>query len=174
MWLMRMAKILAGIAAAFFLFWFGPADAQINLMTGDLRYRKWWIPYEFVRLRAPYSEWLKPISSGNDRWVTVATFPLPTTNNSQAMCQSFYAEAVAWSRFDAEIGKALLRDVEEYIVATNATSGLPKAIWLLWYVERDGKGHVRLREGWESHPPAQDFLQKRDLKPNIVRTEDGP
>src|SRR4051794_32558190 len=106
------------LLALVLLLWHGPDDAQINLKTGNLRYRIFRIPFAFERLASPYSGWLRDISSADDRWVTVATFPLPTSNNSQLMCQGFYKSAAVWTTVDPKIAKAALEDVERYINST--------------------------------------------------------
>ena len=155
--------VLVFLACGIFLLLHGPDDAQINLKTGALRYRLFHVPYWYSPLSSPYADWLKEISSGADRWITVATFPLPTSNSSDIMCWNFYAKAATWVTVDRKIARAALDDVQHYITSTEARHGLPDSCLLLEHVHfTEGNGST-VDSRWKSDPLVREFLAKHHL-----------
>lgn len=162
---MKKAAIITTVLVVclFSLLLRGPDDAQINLKTGDLRYRILCVPYSYQGITPPYSDWLRGISSGDDRWITVATFPLPTSNNSQVMCQDFYESAATWVTIDPKLAKTVLQDVEHYIVSTEARHSLPDSFPLLIQAQRNIDQKPQIKDGWQSDALVQAYLEKHHL-----------
>jgi hypothetical protein len=80
------------------------------------------------------------------------------------MCQWFYKDVATWTKVDQRIGRALLRNVEEYIVSTQAREGLPKATWFFHYV-RSGYGqNPTIDAEWKNDEMLQDMLREWGIK----------
>lgn len=156
-YLIGTAGILVAVAAAVFVpGLFFPTDCQINLKTGDLRYRFHGIPLAYSNLAEDYRARIAEISSVPNTWITVATFPLPTSNNSHAMCQGFYEDAAKWQAVDPKIAKVLLGDVVRYIETTKAQYGLPDGFQLL--------GADAANSDWRNDESIQEYLNRREPK----------
>ena len=104
--------------------WLGPHDGQINTSDGRIRYRKCWIPYK-VTARPRYSAEIHALGLSN-HWLTCVTYPLASSNNSDSMCRNLLQGAAIWGTFDPVLGRQMGKDIEEYIKATKAQSGLPR------------------------------------------------
>jgi len=97
-------------------------------------------------------------------WYQCAKYPLPTTNNTDAMCRMFFIRAAIWAREDPAIGKLMIEDLAEYIRETRARHGAPEG-WDLffWRLEEDGQGVRRPMQGWREDEHIQAYLQTNGI-----------
>jgi hypothetical protein len=125
----------AVLAIVIGVLWPGPETAEFRLDTGDLRYLRFGIPYWVDRMPDPYrSELLAAaLASGVPigEWHRCASYPLPTSNSPDAMCQGFYLKLIPWLRRDKALGLAIQRDIARYIKTTDARRSLPACFPLL-------------------------------------------
>ncbi len=133
----------------------GPiTSADIRLDTGDLRYRFFGIPLKYHRMGEPARSILLRLASKSSvlkpEWHTCATYPLPSSNNSDLMCSGFYVYATVWAKQDPKLAQRMLEDVATYIRRTNATHGLPDSCTLLspFFITEDNAGKLVLKPDW--------------------------
>jgi hypothetical protein len=146
---------------------YGPSSADIRIDTGDLRYRYGGIPLVVYRMpepdRAELLELAKQSGFADSSWHQCAKYPLPTTNNTDAMCRMFYLRVAAWAREDQVIAGHLMENVVRYIRQTNARQGGPEGFVLLfWASDYADDGSLRLRDGWQEDEEVQAYLQSID------------
>ena len=165
-----LAVVLGLLAVIIFFFDFvKPSDSQINLRTGDLRTRWYKVPLIYSRLESPYRTWVNELPPNPDTWITVATYPLPTSNNSDLMCQSFYKSASTWITVDQKIAELVLKDVIVYIQTTNARHGLPDSFQMLMKSRRPDDINPNIipsiDPSWKNDPQVQEYLKVHNITP---------
>jgi hypothetical protein len=129
----------------------GPTSGQIRLDTGDLRYCWYGIPVRYRTMPEPQRSKLLALASKappiSAKWVTCVTYPLPTSNNSDAMCVGFYWSIAIWSDEDPKIARWAMDDVANYILGMPTAAGLPHSFLVLspFVVDK----HTRaVKAGW--------------------------
>jgi len=124
--------VMGLLVACILLVTFGPKDGQINLRTGELRYRSGWIPIRHTPMPLE-KEWT---SFGfPDEWETVVTYPLPSSNNPDGMITRMCEETVVWNRYDPVIGKMFADAIVSSIRTTHGEFGLPNQSSYLWMMD---------------------------------------
>lgn len=142
-------------------------SGQIRLDTGDLRYCFLGVPYLYEPMPEPDRSALLSIAKESDllkpAWHTCVRYPLPTTNNPDLMCRTFYAYAAAWARADGDLGKLALEDLATYIQKTGAQYGLPDSclIFSAFLLERDDNGNLRAVDAWRDHERVRCYCEKK-------------
>ena len=83
-----------------------------------------------------------------DVWI-----PVSLTDGSDARLRSYYRKAAAWSKTDLEMAAIVIRDIQDYSISTNGSSGLPRCINVISpdVVAWDGRSY-RVVTGWSEHP----------------------
>ena len=150
----------------------GPTSADIRLDTGDLRYRWFGVPVWYDRMPEPTRSHLLAAAAGSavltPEWQTCVTYPLPTSNNTDAMCRGFYAEGADWIPADPGVARLVLEDVATYVRRTNARSGLPASVRMLsplGVMGIDARGIRTIRPDWRDDPEVQAYLQSKGYVP---------
>jgi hypothetical protein len=136
----------------------------MRLDSGDVRYCFLGIPLSTKRMTEPQRTAILRIASGSlilrPVWRTCVVYPLPTTNNPDAMCRRFYREAAAWVDVDATIARMALEDIATYIEKTRAQYSLPDSCHVLGpdVVRRDG----RIVDDWRTNEMVRIYCEDRD------------
>jgi hypothetical protein len=134
-------------------------SADIRLDSGDLRYRYFGIPIVYERMPEPQRARLLALTSGSsvcrNVWCPCAVFPLPTSNNTDAMCRGFYMKMDAWIDVDRTLARAGIEDVGRYVIDTGVRQGLPRSFPLMRPVELGKGGRMRVRSDWREDEGVQ-------------------
>ncbi len=147
----------------------GPSSADIRLDTGDLRYRYLGIPVVYERMPEPQRSRLQSLASQSsvlvDEWHQCADFPLPTTNNTDGMCLSFYMRADAWIDVDQNVARLALEDVATYIRDTHARESLPHSFALLngFVIELTDDHRYAVRSEWREDEAVRTFFESHGI-----------
>jgi hypothetical protein len=141
---------------------------QMRLDSGDVRYCFWGVPLSTTRMTEPQRTVILRIASGSPIlrpvWRTCVTYPLPTSNNSDAMCRQLYREAAAWGDVDSTIARMALEDIAMYIEKTKAQFSLPNSIHVLGPdVVSWNDGHVA--PDWRTNESVRMYCEERGYAP---------
>lgn len=161
-WLIRLGLLVVVVMGAW-AFVIGPTSADIRLDTGDLRYRYFGIPLVYERMPEPARSRLRALTSQlgdvGAEWRQCARFPLPTTNNTDSMCQRFYFALSAWMDEDPRIALILARDVVNYIrKMNNHDAALNGGYLLVFLAEYAGPDKLKVRPDWRQRQEVRYYL----------------
>jgi hypothetical protein len=151
----------------------GPTSGQIRLDTGDLRYCWYGIPLRYEPMPEPLRTHLLAITSTSPRipprWVTVVTYSLRGTNNTDAMCWDFYWYIAVRAKEDPHIARLALDDTVKYIDDTRAESGLPDCTMILSsrIVDRSTQ---TLDPAWRDNNEVQEYCAAHGYTPPAATT----
>jgi hypothetical protein len=155
--LVGIAMIAGVVGICFFGHWSG----QIRLDTGDLRYCVYGIPITYDPMPEPERSELLAVAAKSSalkpKWVTCVVYPLPSSNNTDAMCREFYFRACAFYNFDPHLMQLLVEAIAAYVDQTQAEEGLPKGEYLCsaFVSDVNGNGNARLLPGWQQDQEVQ-------------------
>jgi len=144
-----------------------PTSAEIRLDTGDLRYLLGGFPVDHERMAEPCRTTLLSANGSTalkEEWHRCARFPLPSSNRSHRMCQSFYRSAATWLRVDPAVGSLVAEDVARWIETTNAEDSLPECIPLIFWVQRESDGEMFIPDEWRDDESISWYLREHGVE----------
>lgn len=164
----RRIFLLVGVGIALCVIWsivFGPSSADMRLDTGDIRYRYFGVPLIYERMPEPQRSRLLSLASTSSilvaEWHQCANYPLPTTNNTDAMCRGFYTKVDAWIDVDPHIARLAAEDLATYIRVTNARESLPESYALLsgFVVDWTNANRYAVRGDWRDDEAVRAYFE---------------
>jgi hypothetical protein len=183
-WLRRLKALLwiaPVIALVAYTILHGPlTSADIRLDTGDLRYRYFGVPLAYRPMSEPERTVIQSLAAQSNllrpEWVKCATYPLRTTNNTDLMCQTFYAGGAAWAKEDRQLAQHLLEDLATYVNKTHARKGLPDSCLLLsgFLVQWDNNGKRVVKSNWRNDPDVVRYLHSINYTPAPATRSSDP
>jgi hypothetical protein len=149
----------------------GPTSGEIRLDTGDLRYCYFGIPFRYSHMPQPQRSQLLSVAAGSSilkpQWYTCVTYPLPTTNNPDAMLEGFYFRATAWISIDPRLARMIVEDIATYVKHTNAQAGLPDSFYLVsgFVVSQNSQGRWTVEPDWRQDEEVRDYFTAKGYGP---------
>ena len=175
----RRTLIVSGIITVLLLVFgliYGPTSVQIRLDTGDLRYCRWGIPFQYREMPEPLRSKLLVLASKSPaipaRWVTGTTTPLSSEFRPDRMFQEFYWSVAIWSDEDPQIARWAMDDVADYFVQ-HAKWGLPRSVHLLDTSVVDWNGR-RVNADWRDQEEVKEFCAAHGYVPPPARPASRP
>ena len=136
---LKFALVLIPIIIVILLYFFCPGDSQINLNTGEIRYRICRFSYHFDDPPQYKHEW--SLLHMPNSWQTISTSQNVGLNDPNTQVKEYIYAISIWEKYDKAIARDLANDLVDYIIQYHFISGLPK--YSIFYSSR----FVNIRDG---------------------------